>query len=142
MHKHLRCRQEGLGRGYGHKYENTDEAEMVNWTGVDVRHGVREGNHGSIHTRWYKGNPNYDVFIAESMSPSRFRQLKAVFKLNYNMTAPKRGMDGYDPASKYDHIYKTICHTMNYFTGKAEEDCGVDESTWGFSGFVVMLAGD
>ena len=24
---------------------------------------------------------------------------------------------------------------MNYVTGKSEEDCGVDESTWGFSGF-------
>ena len=95
---------------------------MVNWTGVDVQHGAREGNPGSIHTCWYKDDPNYNVFIAESMSPSCFRQLKAVFKLNYNMTAPKRGMDGYNPASKYDHIYKTICHNMNYVAGKAEED--------------------
>ena len=71
--------------------------------GVAVRHGAREGNPGSIHTHWCKDDPNYNVFIAESMSPSRFRQLKAVFKLNHNMTAPKRGigMDGYNPASKY-----------------------------------------
>ena len=122
------------GGGYGHEYKNTDEAEMVNWTGVAIRHGAREGNPGSLHTHWSKADPNYDEIIANSMTVSCFKQLKSVFKLNQNISAPKNGLKGYDPASKYDHISKTLCHNMNYVTDKADLDCGVDESTWGFSG--------
>ena len=107
----------------------------MNWTGVAIRPGAQEGNPGSIHTRWCKDDPNYDEKIAESITSSRFKQLKSVFKLNHNLTAPKRGMDGYDPASKYDHIFKAICHNMNYVTERADLDCGIDESTWGFSGY-------
>ena len=127
--------QKGWGGGYGHEYKLTNEAEMVNWTGVSIRHGAREGNPGSYHTRWCKDDPNYDEMIARSMTSSRFQQVKSVFKLNDNVASPKRGMEGYDPASKYDHIYKTMCHNMNYVTDKADLDCGIDESTWGFSGY-------
>ena len=69
------------------------------------------------------------------MTCSRFNQLKLVFKLNQNMMAPKRGMKGYDPASKYDHVYRALVHNMNYVTKTADSDCGIDESTWGFSGY-------
>ena len=36
---------------------------------------------------------------------------------------------------RYDPIFKVMCHNMNYFTQKADEDFGVDESTWGFMGY-------
>ncbi len=47
---------------------------------------------------------------------------------------PGRGKEGYDLAAKYNLIFRTLCHNMNYFTLWAELDNAEDESTWGFSG--------
>lgn len=57
------------------------------------------------------------------------------------MTEPERGQDGYDPCSKYDHIYKAVCHNMNFVTKHADLDFGIDESTWGFSGYCGEVGG-
>ena len=65
-----------------------------------------------------------------------------MFKLNNNMTEPERGQDGYDPCSKYDHIYKAVCHNMNFVTKHADLDFGIDESTWGFSGYYTGKLAD
>jgi len=127
--------QKDWGGGYEHCYENTNEAEMVDWTGIAVWHGAREGSPGSIHTRWCKDDTEYDALIAESINASRWRQLKSVFKLNHNMVEPKKGMEGYDPAAKYDHIFKAVTHNMNYITKWADLDGGIDETTWGFMGY-------
>ncbi len=43
---------------------------------------------------------------------------------------------GYDPAAKYDLIYRTMCHNINHVTLRAELDMATDESTWGFMGFM------
>jgi hypothetical protein len=48
------------------------------------------------------------------------------------MVEPKRGQPGYDPCSKYDLIFKALCHNMNYFTLKAD---------WGFMGFMAECGG-
>ena len=127
--------QKDWGGGYGHRYENTDEAEMVNWTGVTIRHGARMGTPGSLHTRWCKDDPEFDQIIHDSITPSRWKQLKSVFKLNHNMMSPKKGMEGYDPASKYDHIFQAVVHNMNYCTKYADLDAALDESSWPFSGY-------
>ena len=131
----------GWGGGYGHDFKNAQEAELVNWMGVTIRHGAREGTPGSLHCRWDKGDPNYDEIIDGSITYSRFKQLKSVFKLNNNCTEPERGTDGYDPCSKYDHIYKAMCHNMNFVTKYADFDFGIDESTWGFSGYCGEVGG-
>lgn len=88
-----------------------------------------------------KGDKEYDQHVAESMSFNRWREIKSVFKLNNNVGEPKRGEEGYDPCTKYDLIFKVICHNMNYFTEKAEADFGLDESTWGFSGYMGDAGG-
>ncbi len=52
-----------------------------------------------------------------------------------------RGNPGYDPAAKFDLIFRTMVHNMNHFTLKAEMDAAVDESTWGFMGFMGDIGG-
>ena len=61
--------------------------------------------------------------------------IKSVFKLNVNMTVSKRWEEDYDHTAKYDHIYKAMCHTMNYFTSRADMDFTIDETIWGFCGY-------
>ena len=74
--------------------------------------------------------------IDNSMSYSRWRIIKRLFKLNNNMTDnKKKGDEGYDPCSKYDFIYKVLVHNMNYVTKTADLDATIDESTWGFGGY-------
>ena len=104
-------------------------------------HGARDGQPGSIHRRWMKDDKDYDADIAESMTNTRWRELKSVFKLNSNLATPKRGKPGYDPCNKYDYIYQAMCHNMNYVTEKAEMDCALDESTWGFAGYMAETGG-
>ncbi len=127
--------QRNWGGGVGHEFRNVTEAELVNWTGVSVRHGAREGNPGSIHQRWSPDDPNFDPLIANNVKITRFKQIKAVFKLNNNFLSPPRGSDGFDPCDKYNHIYKAMCHNMNYVMEYADMDFAIDESTWGFSGY-------
>ena len=47
----------------------------------------------------------------------------------------KRGQDGYDPCVKYNYIYQCLVHNMNYVTKRADADCTIDETTWGFTGY-------
>ena len=129
------------GGSYSHQWKNTYEEELVRWLGAPIRHGARNGNPASMHLRWMKNDPDYDEVIANGMSMSRWRQIKSVVKLNNNFTTPKRGQEGYDPSSKYDHAFAALCHNMNYATKTADPDCGVDEATWGFSGYCAEVGG-
>ena len=80
-------------------------------------------------------DPDYDPLIADNINASRFLQIKSTVKLNNNLTTPKKGEEGYDPASKYDYMFKVLCHNMNYVTEVADSDAAADESSWGFSGY-------
>ena len=103
-----------------------------------IRHGTRNGTPGSIHTRWLKDDPDYDKLIARRITASHWTQLKSVFKLNHKVMAAKKGVEGYAPSSKYDHIYLVLTYNMNYCTAEADLDGGLDETTWCFS----CLCGD
>ena len=125
----------GKGGGYGHSFKTVTEPELVHWTAIPIRHGARCGVPGRIHERWLIDEEDeYDAHIALSMTYSRYRAIKPVFKLNNNYTTPTRGQEGYDPAAKYDFIFKVTIFNMNLFTLHAELDSGADESTWGFMG--------
>ncbi len=52
--------------------------------------------------------------------------------------AKRRGQDGYDPCVKYDYIYYKEClvHNINYVTEWAICDSTIDQTTWGFSGYM------
>lgn len=85
--------------------------------------------------RWSKDDRRYDAMIEESMTLSRWKQIKQFFKLNNNVQSGKKGEDGFDPCNKYDFIYKVLIHNMNYVTRYADQDGTIDESTWGFGGY-------
>jgi hypothetical protein len=56
--------------------------------------------------------------------------IEKYFKLNNNLAEPKRGIVNYNPCSRYDFIYKTMVHSMNYITrGTADSDGTMDESS-------------
>jgi hypothetical protein len=129
------------GGGYSHAFNQVSETELVHWNGIPIRHGARGGQPGSLHHRWCASDPDYDNFIADSMTSSRYRQIKAIFKINNNMVEPKRGQPGFDPCNKYDYIFKTLVYNMNYFTKQADMDFGLDESTWGFGGYMAECGG-
>ncbi len=122
------------GGVYGHKYDNTDEAELVHWFGVILHDGARYGSKGAICTRWLRGDPDHDDKIIKSMTFTCWRQIKSVLKLNCNISTPKRGSENYNPCSKYDYIFYCMCKNMNLFTKWANKDACVDETTWAFSG--------
>ena len=102
----------GLGESYGHKFNPVELHELVHFDGVAVKDGVRGGSVGAMYLRWVDGS-NYNEVIADSINQSRWMQIKRTVKLNMNSTCPKRGEPGYDPAYKFDFIYKTLVHNMN-----------------------------
>jgi hypothetical protein len=127
--------ERGWGSGYSHDFKNVTVPDIVKWAAVPIRHGARGGNPMTFHFRWIPTDPDYDPKIASAINQSRWLQIKQVFKLQNNFVEPSRGAPGYNPAFRYDPIFKTLVHNMNHFTLKADDDFGVDESSWGFMGF-------
>ena len=67
--------------------------------------------------------------------------IKRYFKLNNNLIAKPRGMDGYDPCAKYDFIYQCLLHNMNHVTLHGDLDGTIDETTWFFFGYCGEVGG-
>jgi len=131
------------GSGYGHSFEPTNAAELLRWDGVLVTDGVRGGSKGAILRRFdnYPGSKSYDADIAKAFTKSRWLELKRCVKLCNNLTAPKKGQEGYNPAYKYDLIFKTIINNVNAFSLYANPDqCG-DETSFGHQSFGEPGAG-
>jgi hypothetical protein len=120
--------QNNLGTGpYGHYFEMLSLENLIHFD-----HGR---NDSSIHRQWQKNCCAYDKDVDSSISHRRWLQVKRVIKLCDNSSVPKRGQDGYDPAYKYDFIWKAIIHNVNAITATAELDqCG-DETTFGHGGY-------
>lgn len=55
--------------------------------------------------------------------------------MSVGLLETQKGMPGYDPCVKYDYIWRCLVHNMNYVTARADLDCTIDETTWGFSGY-------
>jgi hypothetical protein len=127
--------ESGKGGSYGHTWTATTAKELVNFHGVVIRDGVLGSTAGAIHRRWKKDGICYNYGIANTMTLTRFGELKRNLKLCHNGSVPKRGMPNYDPAYKYDLIYKTMVHNCNAITKKADENQTVDETTWGHAGY-------
>ena len=137
--------QIGLGGAYGHKYTLLEVEEIVKYFGVVLRDGALGGSHGDIHRRWRKG-PASDKETIAAMYHSRWLQCKRVIHLCDNNLAPKFGEPGYDPAYKFDYIWKCLCHNTNFATDEAPLDVSCDETTYatgatgpGHAGMIVKL---
>jgi len=82
-----------------------------------------------------KKTAHYDKVIADSLTVTRWHQLKRIYKLNNNDTAKKKGEPGYDPCYKFDLVYKVLkANTINILS-KAGLDLTGDETTWAHQGF-------
>ena len=137
--------QIGLGGPMKHKYKLLELYEIVRYFGVVLRDGALGGSHGDIHRRWREG-PAQDDDICMSIYHSRWLQIKRVIKLCDNNFAKKRGEPGYDPAYKFDYIWKCLCHNTNFNTDKAPLDLSADETSYAtgamgpkFAGMIVVL---
>ena len=69
------------------------------------------------------------------MSLSRFGEVKRSMKLCHNNSCAKKGQEGYNPAYKFDLIYKCMVHNTNALTKYADENQTIDETTWGHGGY-------
>jgi hypothetical protein len=129
------------GSGMGHEWNPTSTTELVHWSGVPIRHGSLGGRPHTSHARWRPNDPRFDSVIADNISNSCWVMIKKYFNLNNNLADPKRGMEKYDPCGKFDLIYKVMVHNMNYVTKRADSDGTIDESSWGFGGYMAECGG-
>jgi hypothetical protein len=127
--------EKGWGRGYGHEFKLVTKQDLVCWVGAPIWHSARDGCASSLHMHWLLEYADYDNIIANNMTLMQWRQIKGVFKLNNNLTTPGTGKEGYNPAAKYNLIFCTLCHNMNYFTLWEELDNAADELAWGFGSY-------
>ena len=121
---------------YGHGWMPTTAKEFVNVHGVTVCNGVKGSTKSAIHHRWMKGSTStsYDYKIANTMRLTRFGELKCSIKLCHNGSCPQRGQVNYDPAYKFDIIWKTMVHNCNSIILRAKENQTIDEIMWSHSG--------
>jgi len=75
------------------------------------------------------------------MRYGRWKQVKRVVKLNNNLTSPKHGEEGYDPAHKFDMLDDVLVSNINSITEKADLDTCADETTWAFEGYGEAKSG-
>lgn len=126
-----------LGSGYGHQFHSVEPPELLQWDGSLVMDGVLGGSKGGILRRFdtREGNTLYNELMAKTFTKSRWLELKRVYKMCNNLTSKKRGEDGYNPAYKYDYLFKTLVHNVNAMTLQAGLDLAGDETTFGFNGW-------
>ena len=125
----------GAFGSYGHEFKPLTSMELLYFNMVVIRDGVLGGMDGAIYRRWKKDDSAYDPVIAGTITNSRWLQLKRVYKLCDNDVTPKKGDRGYDPAYKYDYIYKCLIRNINELTMLADLDLRGDKMTCGHGGF-------
>jgi hypothetical protein len=125
----------GLGGSYGHKFKQVLVPELVHFDAALVRDGIHGGSNGALYHHWQRSSTIFDARIANSITHTRWLQIKRTLKLCNKDLAPKRGENGYDPAYKYDYIFCTIIDNLNSLTERAELDLCGEETTYGHMGF-------
>jgi hypothetical protein len=132
----LYAQQNDLGTGpYGHHFDALTLEDLIHFDGVVIRNGVHGRNDSAINKRWKKSSVAYDAEIDNSISHRRWLQVKRNVKLCDNTSVAKRGEPGYDPAYKYDLIWKVLVHNVNAISFSVELDLCGDETTFGHGGY-------
>ena len=125
----------GMYGSYTHDFKTITSVDLLHFDACLERSGVIGKLDGDLYHRWDPKDAAYDHNIANTITYTRFLQIKRAVKLNDNNKSPKRGEEGYDPAYKYDYAFKTICANTNAFTYEAGLDqCG-DETTIAHNSF-------
>ena len=99
---------------------------MVRWDWGLIHDGVRGGSNGEMYMRWQQGAVHY-FYIDECTSNCRWLHIKMCIKLNNNEANTKRGKDRYNPAHKFDFIWRTLVHNVNALTKESCIDINGDE---------------
>ena len=131
----------GLLGSYEHSFKVPKIDELVKFDGVVICDGMRGGSNGTFYHRWQYNGSDFDEEIPNSINLGHWLQIKRVMKLCNNKDAPKRGDTNYDPAYKFDFIYKAIVHNLNSITKWAELDQSGNETKWGHGGFGEKVSG-
>lgn len=126
--------QIGAFSSYGHRQIIPTFLDLLHYDMIVIKDGVLGGSHGSIHKLWDVDSDLFNQTIADCMNNSRWLQVKRVYKLNDNSKQKRRGDVDFDPAQKFDEIYRVICHNVNALTKEADLDVCVNETTWANSG--------
>jgi len=100
-----------------------------------VRDGALGGSNGALYQRWCAGESMYDIPIFECITYDRFLQIKRTIKLCNNYSAPKKVEPKYNPAYKYDLIFKALVRNCNVLTKYADLDLCGDETTYAHMGY-------
>ena len=77
------------GTQYGHNFAPIAVEDFVHFVGILIRDGVHQGGSGANNHRWKNGK-SYDDEIHNTMTYTRWLQIKRVMKLNCN-TSSKKG---------------------------------------------------
>jgi hypothetical protein len=120
---------------YVHQFNPITAREMLHFDMAVVRDGVLGGMDSAIYRRWKVGESSCDPEIVQAITHTRWLGVKKVYKLCNNDCAPPKDHANYDPAYKYDYIYKCLVGNTNAITQKAELDLCGDETTCGHGGF-------
>ena len=117
------------GGTYGHKFRNTTAEELVNWDGIVARNRNKD-----VGNSWMSSEENeYDPLIYETMSFSRWRDLKYCMKLCcpiMEKMLPNRKQPGFDPSRKFRLIWDVLTHNMNCIVKRGGLDITLDKTTW------------
>ena len=124
-----------VGGQYSHAFKPIKVHELVHWDGVLVRDGALGGSNGALYQRWMVGETMYDAPIYEAIGHDRFLQIKRTIKLCNNYSARNKGDAHYNPAYKYDLIFKVLVHNCNAITKYADLDLCGDETTFAHMGY-------
>ena len=124
-----------MGSTYGHNFRAISIPELIHFDGVVVRDGVKGGTSGAIYRRWIPDGADCCEKVMDSINFSRWLEVKRCMKLNNNLIAKKKGDENYDPAYKYDFIWKVLFYNINTITKEADLDLCGDETSWAHSGF-------
>ena len=84
---------------------------------------------------------DFDDYMFRSQTHRRWLQIKRVKKLCNNQTVAKKGTDEYDPAYKFDYIYKCLIHNVNAISKDADLDLCGDETSWATASYGEHGAG-
>ena len=124
-----------FGGQYAHAFKAIKVQELVRFDGVIVRDGALGGSNAALYQRWVTGESMYDPLIQDSLTYDRFLQLKRSYKLCNNYVAGRRGDVGFDPAYKYDLIFKALVNNCNAISKHADLDLCCDETTISHMGY-------
>ena len=119
--------------------------ELVRVEGINSMHGALGGNRTcGIGERWNRQGAHFNNDIYEALPERRYYQIMRVIKLNLNNSDnSQKAHPDYDPAHKFEFVFRNLIFNLNHFTVRAALNQTIDEMTagckYGEAGLVKKL---